>query len=270
MLADAGAALGGLTRADPWFPAALHMRGTAAAILGAPDEARGLLEAAVREADAVADVETQLVATAQLSLLARDRGDHESAETLSDDALRLGVEAELERRPSYALAYATAAACELRHGRWADARRLVTAAEPLAGALGTAVPWLAAAVRSELVGCYTTLRDAEAARTGLAELGALLETRPRLGTLALRAVELHRALEPLARPGPAAAGLTPAELRLLPLLGTYLSFREIADRLSVSRNTVKTQAISIYRKLGVSGRSEAMAAAADLRLPSAA
>jgi LuxR family maltose regulon positive regulatory protein len=32
---------------------------------------------------------------------------------------------------------------------------------------------------------------------------------------------------------------------------------EIAERLHVSRNTVKTQAISIYRKLGVSSRSEA-------------
>ena len=52
--------------------------------------------------------------------------------------------------------------------------------------------------------------------------------------------------------------LTPAELRLLPLLTTHLSFREIADRLFVSRNTVKTQAISVYRKLGASSRSEAV------------
>ncbi len=52
--------------------------------------------------------------------------------------------------------------------------------------------------------------------------------------------------------------MTTAELRLLPLLPTHLSFREIADRLYVSRHTVKTQAISIYRKLGVSSRSEAI------------
>ena len=51
--------------------------------------------------------------------------------------------------------------------------------------------------------------------------------------------------------------LTTAELRLLPHLTTYLSMPEIAERLHVSRNTVKTQAISIYRKLGVSSRSEA-------------
>ena len=60
--------------------------------------------------------------------------------------------------------------------------------------------------------------------------------------------------------------LTPAELRLLPLLTTYLSFREIGEHLFVSRNTVKTQAISVYRKLGVSSRSEAIERAEELGL----
>jgi LuxR family transcriptional regulator, maltose regulon positive regulatory protein len=52
--------------------------------------------------------------------------------------------------------------------------------------------------------------------------------------------------------------LSTAELRLLLLLATYLSFREIGERLYVSQHTVKTQAISIYRKLGASSRSEAV------------
>ena len=63
-----------------------------------------------------------------------------------------------------------------------------------------------------------------------------------------------------------AASLTAAELRLLPLLTTHLSFREIGERLFVSRNTVKTQAISIYRKLDVSSRGDAVARAAELGL----
>ena len=62
------------------------------------------------------------------------------------------------------------------------------------------------------------------------------------------------------------AGLTRAELRLLPLLATHLSFREIGARLYVSRNTVKTQAISVYRKLGVSSRSDAIEHAVQLGL----
>jgi LuxR family maltose regulon positive regulatory protein len=62
------------------------------------------------------------------------------------------------------------------------------------------------------------------------------------------------------------SGLTRAELRLLPLLSTHLSFREIGERLFVSRNTIKTQAISVYRKLGVSSRSDAIARAGELGL----
>jgi LuxR family transcriptional regulator, maltose regulon positive regulatory protein len=34
--------------------------------------------------------------------------------------------------------------------------------------------------------------------------------------------------------------------------------REIGERLYVSRNTVKSQAMAVYRKLGVSSRSEAI------------
>ena len=58
--------------------------------------------------------------------------------------------------------------------------------------------------------------------------------------------------------GAAASTLTTAELRLLPFLSTHLTFPEIGERLHVSRHTVKTQAISIYQKLGVSSRSEAI------------
>jgi LuxR family maltose regulon positive regulatory protein len=54
------------------------------------------------------------------------------------------------------------------------------------------------------------------------------------------------------------------------LLSTHLSFKEIGERLHVSRNTIKTQAISVYRKLGVSSRSEAVAIAEDLGLVGAA
>ena len=46
--------------------------------------------------------------------------------------------------------------------------------------------------------------------------------------------------------------LTTAELRVLRLLPSHLSFREIAARLHVSANTIKTQAHAVYRKLDAS------------------
>ena len=54
-------------------------------------------------------------------------------------------------------------------------------------------------------------------------------------------------------------GLSVAERRVLQYLRTHLTLAEIGARLFVSRNTVKSQAISIYRKLGVSSRSETIA-----------
>ena len=60
--------------------------------------------------------------------------------------------------------------------------------------------------------------------------------------------------------------LTAAELRLLPYLATHLTFREIASRLFVSRSTVKTEALSIYRKLTASSRSEAVERAVEVGL----
>ncbi len=60
--------------------------------------------------------------------------------------------------------------------------------------------------------------------------------------------------------------LTAAELRLFPFLSTHFSFREIGETLFVSPNTVKSEAISIYRKLGASSRSEAVLAARTIGL----
>jgi len=65
---------------------------------------------------------------------------------------------------------------------------------------------------------------------------------------------------------PGSSSLTAAELRLLPVLSTHLSFQEIGDRLHLSRNTVRTQALSIYGKLQASGRSQAVERAVELGL----
>ena len=52
----------------------------------------------------------------------------------------------------------------------------------------------------------------------------------------------------------------------MPYLSTYLSFREIGERVGVSANTIKSQTMSIYRKLDVSSRGDAIARAAAVGL----
>jgi len=66
--------------------------------------------------------------------------------------------------------------------------------------------------------------------------------------------------------GRASEEISPAELRVLALLPTHLSIAQVADRLCVSTNTVKTHSKSLYRKLGVGSRADAVEAARALGL----
>jgi LuxR family maltose regulon positive regulatory protein len=110
------------------------------------------------------------------------------------------------------------------------------------------------------------LGDPVGARQFLRDADAVLRRRPDLGTLGDRMDELRGrlgAMEALRSAGPT---LTTAELRILPLLLTHLTVHGIADRLFLSRHTVKSQVWSLYRKLEVHNRTDAVARARDLGL----
>ena len=131
----------------------------------------------------------------------------------------------------------------------------------------TAFHGYAVGVGIELTRVHLALGDAAAARTTFRETEQVLELRPDMGVLVEDARELRERLA--ATTGPAGAwamSLTGAELRLLPYLATHLTIPEIATRLFISRNTVKTEAVSIYRKLSASSRSEAIERAVEVGL----
>jgi LuxR family transcriptional regulator, maltose regulon positive regulatory protein len=82
------------------------------------------------------------------------------------------------------------------------------------------------------------------------------------------AVEVHVGQPDSPRPRPRrglAEPLTAAEQRILELLPTS-TYLQMADTLTVSRNTVKTHLRSIYQKLGATSRSQAIERAVELRL----
>jgi len=130
-----------------------------------------------------------------------------------------------------------------------------------------ALPWLAVRVRVQLAKVLAANADESSARHLLAAIDDILTRRPALGVLVDEVAGLRTTLTSGARAtGSGGTPLTQAELRLLPYLQTHLSFREIAERLFLSRNTIATEAGSIYRKLGVSSRSDAVQRATSVGL----
>jgi DNA-binding CsgD family transcriptional regulator len=76
--------------------------------------------------------------------------------------------------------------------------------------------------------------------------------------LAERAARVLDAISPPATdPGPLST-LTSREREVLELMGHWLTNKEIATRLGISPNTVRQHSVSIFRKLGVEDRRDAV------------
>jgi LuxR family transcriptional regulator, maltose regulon positive regulatory protein len=258
-IADADLALRQLSPDSGWRPAALALRGTAHALLGTTGSATDDLTAAVNAGLASGAAEVVIVAQAQLALLAIRRGAWGEAAQRARAAQAVVKEAGLGDYSTSALAHVATARVALHETRREDARAALARAHRLRPLLDHGLPWLTVQVGLELTRAHLALADAGAARTILTETERVLEVRPHMASLSEDARELHERVAATTGSGGAwAMSLTGAELRLLPYLATHLMFPEIASRLFVSRNTIKTEAVSIYRKLGVSSRSGAI------------
>jgi LuxR family maltose regulon positive regulatory protein len=88
----------------------------------------------------------------------------------------------------------------------------------------------------------------------------------RASTPLARKPELQPEPTPAEVPQQTAEPLSPQELKVLRLLVAGRTYAEMAQTLIVSIHTIKTQVSSIYRKLGVSRRAEAIAATHHFRL----
>ena len=156
------------------------------------------------------------------------------------------------------LAFAAAARLAVHQGDLKEADRQLTQAMRARPSCTIAIPYLAVRVRLQLAKVYWSLGDQTTARHLLREIDDILRHRPALGTLVEEVSAFRQSVTAAGRKTTGVSPLTPAELRLLPYLQTHLTIREIAERLFVSRNTVNSEVGSIYRKLGVSSRSEAV------------
>jgi LuxR family transcriptional regulator, maltose regulon positive regulatory protein len=271
MRVDAEQAVDALTPSSPWRAAALLFAGVAVELGGDLSSADRILTEAAETAVTSGALWPGVIARSELSLLALAGGDVTRAEAEATLARELVEDAPTAEHVATAILLAANARIAVARKHGAQARQALTAAQRLRPVLIHAPPWLSVRVQLELATTHLELRDPRGASMLYNEARDILRRRPRLGRLVTDADEVRARIARTAEDADGwASTLTAAELRLLPLLTTHLSFREIAERLFVSRNTVKTQAIAVYRKLGASSRSEAIERAVALGLVDAA
>jgi LuxR family maltose regulon positive regulatory protein len=128
-------------------------------------------------------------------------------------------------------------------------------------------PWYLAETRIVLARVALRLSDVLAEQALLDAAALARRDAPDSPVLAAWLQEARAEVEAyMATAVSAPASLTSAELRILRMLPTHLSFREMGAQLYVSPNTVKTQAQAVYRKLDASSRSQAVARGRELGL----
>jgi LuxR family maltose regulon positive regulatory protein len=251
---------------SPWRSLDCQLEGTARHLLGERERAGTLLREGARRG-VIAAPSVSALCLAQLSLLARESGDRHDSPELAARARAQVERFRLSDQPGMSLVLAVSALARAQLGQVDAAKVDAGAATRLLERLVDGAPWYRAEVSIVLARAMLTLGDVAAARALVDRAAPAVRAVPDAAVLVAWLDDARARIDTFSASAAAApATLTAAELRILRLLPTHLSFREMGSQLYVSANTVKTQAQAVYRKLDASSRSEAVARARDFGL----
>jgi LuxR family maltose regulon positive regulatory protein len=264
------AAIGRAEQPSPWDGVTYTWLGASQFWLGYPEEGLATLQEGLRRCRAARFHPPWIACLSVLGLIHHLQGDHDAARGLSEEALALSARLGLDEYSRItAAAHITRAGLLTRSGRAEDARRelerVVEVAHRGSGPVEIAHAQVALSIAAKTSG------DGAAARLFLRDAQATIRTCPDPGpviTAWLQQAESRPATPrqaTRARP-PLAADFSERETDVLRLLAGTLSQREIGGVLFISFNTVKTHTKSIFRKLGVGTRADAVARARALNL----
>jgi LuxR family maltose regulon positive regulatory protein len=256
---------GGPPEVNRWWGVATGVRGTACSMLGRFDDAERFLGEGLGHVADNPGFRAGL--KAHLALLHLYRDDLANADLWSRRALALADQNNLEGVSVAMPVYFVGALVAARSGRVAEARRLIAVGQAMLAAIGDRVHRTALFGNVLLGRAALALGDVAGARAFAHEA----ERARRRDGSALYVVAQLDALQqqldaPSAQSSVVVTPLTPAEMRVLPYLATHLSLQQIAETLIISRNTAKSHSVAIYRKLGVSSRSDAVSESRRLGL----
>ena len=266
MRRDARIAWEGLSPASPYRATMLYTEGISYLLEGDLARAEPILARALDLATQAGSLPLAGMILAEQCGVAAERDDWPEVTALARRAATIVETGHFGDYWTSALVYAWASRASAYRGDVGQARFYLGRASRLRPLLTYALPVGSVQALLEMTRSYITLADPEGAAAVLAQVHDILRQRPDLGVLPELAGQLQASLATANARAVGASSLTAAELRLLPLLATHLSYQEIGERLFVSKNTVKTQAYSAYRKLGVSTRSDAVIRTRELGL----
>jgi LuxR family maltose regulon positive regulatory protein len=244
-------------QASPWYALAWVGLGFSLYLSGDPLAAAEPLERAVQSEASIPLV--RMDALAALSLVAVELGRLSKADELAKAAYALAGRGDLSTAPQSALAYTAAGTVYAARGQLDKARSELEQALQSRRRVPGISPWPTLEAKLLLARVLLDLGD----RAGAAELAeevddVLLGLPDGAEALRARLERLQRNLVAPVRVVSPADPLTDREIAVLRLLRGTLSLREIGLQLYLSPNTIKTHVQSIYRKLGVSTRHDAV------------
>ena len=249
-----------------WHAASCLAYGVWSWTVGDDDAADALTEGA-EEARVFGAAALEAVCAALLGMIAHAEGDVAAADRWAARARRIVDEHDLGRTPGMlvvsalcALVSAVTGDVDAARADWQLARTQLALFKGVSG-------WANVWTRVMLAHTSLLLGDRLGAETLLREARDYLVLQPDAVRAIAQVDKLTENVRHLRRhTAIGSSALTTAELRVLHYLPTNLSLAEIGNRLFVSRYTVKTHCESIYRKLNVNSRSDAVDAARTVGL----
>lgn len=243
---------------SPYWPIVCWALGMGHFYRGELAEAERWFTEAAESAPALEAWQIASSARSYRSFIAGEQGDIDRQSLFAQEALQIARERGIEEVVECHTAVGASLAAQ---ARFEEARALLERGAGVGRKFGQPIDLTNVLLR--LIPVLRALGDSESAASVIAEARALVDSCPDPGILAERLQVLEHPPRTPPRPG---AELSERELVVLRMLNGPLSARQIGRELYLSHNTINSHTRSIYRKLGVTSRDQALRRARELGL----
>jgi LuxR family transcriptional regulator, maltose regulon positive regulatory protein len=250
----------------PWRVPAFSTLAFLRYLSGDPESAQAAVSEAVRDGDASFRPHSNVQALATKALLDLDSGGPEKANRSARRALEAAWATGVGESATGGLAHTALGRALIAGGHVAEGLEEMRAGEECLRDRAPLAAHLYALL--SLADGYLLAADFVAAQRTADEADGLLDLFTDAGILPamLAGVRRRSQLERRRRPAGPGTDISQSELAVLRLMAGRKSRAGIAGELLISLNTVKTHTSSIYRKLGVGSRAEALVRAHERQL----